>query len=120
VLGCCAAAQRVSPNKDRPHFAVFMALTVPGTVTNSEQLRSDSCWYLTLLRCGPVCKNHVINRGDRREAIFEDDDGWGRLLQTLTPACQKTGWQVHAYCLMCNHFRLVVEGLNGCAGARHA
>ena len=36
---------------------------------------------------------HVMNRGDRREAIFEDDEDRERLLQTLTEACQKTGWQ---------------------------
>src|SRR4029077_13020353 len=24
-------------------------------------------------------------------------------------ACQKTGWQIHAYCLMTNHFHMVVE-----------
>jgi REP element-mobilizing transposase RayT len=46
---------------------------------------------------------HVMNRGGRREAIFEDDEDRERLLQTLTQACQKTGWQVHAYCLMRNH-----------------
>jgi REP element-mobilizing transposase RayT len=52
---------------------------------------------------------HVMNRGDRREAIFEDDEDRERLLQTLTQACAKTGWQVHAYCLMRNHFHLVLE-----------
>ena len=52
---------------------------------------------------------HVMNRGDRREAIFEDDEDRERLLETLTEACQKTGWQVHAYCLMHNHFHLVLE-----------
>src|SRR5271169_3784595 len=52
---------------------------------------------------------HVMNRGDRREAIFEDDEDRERLLQTLTQACEKTGWQIHAYCLMRNHFHLVVE-----------
>ncbi len=52
---------------------------------------------------------HVMNRGDRREAIFEDDEDRKRLLETLTEACQKTGWQVHAYCLMRNHFHLVLE-----------
>lgn len=52
---------------------------------------------------------HVMNRGDRREAIFGDDEDRERLLQTLTAACQKTGWQVHAYCLMRNHFHLVLE-----------
>ena len=36
---------------------------------------------------------HVMNRGDRREAIFEDDEDPQRLLQTLTEACEKTGWQ---------------------------
>jgi putative transposase len=52
---------------------------------------------------------HVMNRGDRREAIFEDDEDRERLLETLAQACQKTGWQVHAYCLMRSHFRLVLE-----------
>src|ERR1035438_7001666 len=51
----------------------------------------------------------VMNRGDRREAIFEDDEDRQRFLQTLTEACEKTGWQVHAYCLMRNHFHLVIE-----------
>ena len=35
----------------------------------------------------------LINRDDRREAIFEDDEDRQRLLQTLTEACEKTGWQ---------------------------
>jgi putative transposase len=52
---------------------------------------------------------HVMNRGDRREAIFEDDKDRERFLATLTEACEKTAWQVHAYCLMSNHFHLVVE-----------
>jgi len=30
-------------------------------------------------------------------------------LKTFGEACDKTGWQVHAYCLMRNHFHLVVE-----------
>jgi putative transposase len=34
---------------------------------------------------------HVVNRGDRRDAILEDDEDRERLLQTLTQACQKTG-----------------------------
>jgi len=46
---------------------------------------------------------HVMNRGDRREAIFQDDEDRERRLQTLAAACQKTGWQVHADCLMGNH-----------------
>jgi REP element-mobilizing transposase RayT len=34
-------------------------------------------------------------------------------LSTLTKACGKTEWQVHAYCLMGNHFHLVVETRQG-------
>ena len=52
---------------------------------------------------------HVINRGDRREEIFRDDLDRKSFLHTLGSACGKTGWQVHAYCLMSNHFHLVVE-----------
>ncbi|MGP8236265.1 MAG: transposase [Limisphaerales bacterium] len=48
---------------------------------------------------------HLINRGDRREDIFRDDDR-SRFLETLGQACAKTGWQVLAYCLMSNHFHL--------------
>jgi len=51
---------------------------------------------------------HVMNRGDRREPIFADDYGRNRFLQTLGQACEKTGWQVYAFCLMKNHFHLVI------------
>src|SRR3990172_3051740 len=51
----------------------------------------------------------VMNRGDRREEIFRDDEDRQRFLTTLGEACAKTGWQVHALCLMPNHFHLVVE-----------
>ena len=52
---------------------------------------------------------HVMNRGDRREAIFKDAEDRERFLSTLAQACRKTDWQVHAWCLMGNHFHLVVE-----------
>ena len=52
---------------------------------------------------------HVMNRGDRREPIFEDDLDRECFLQTLGEACEKTQWEVHAWCLMPNHFHLVIE-----------
>src|SRR6266516_3628791 len=52
---------------------------------------------------------HVMNRGDRSDPIFEDDQDRLRFLETLGQACEKTCWQVHAYCLMSNHFHLVIE-----------
>ena len=52
---------------------------------------------------------HVMNRGDRREAVFRDERDYQRFLETLGEACAKTGWQVHAFCLMRNHFHVVIE-----------
>ncbi len=48
-------------------------------------------------------------RGNQREEIFRDDADRQRLLTTLDEACAKTEWQVHAYCLMSNHFHLVMK-----------
>jgi REP element-mobilizing transposase RayT len=57
----------------------------------------------------PGATYHTMNRGDRREPIFKDDADRQRFVETLAEACAKTGWQVHAYVLMPNHFHLVVE-----------
>ena len=60
----------------------------------------------------PGAIHHVMSRGDRRESIYMDDVDRQDFLKTLAEACQKTDWQVHAYCLMRNHFHLVVETPN--------
>ncbi len=52
---------------------------------------------------------HVLSRGDRREAIVRDDADRKLFLEILERTCGRTGWQIHAYCLMTNHFHLVVE-----------
>lgn len=52
---------------------------------------------------------HVMCRGDRRENIFEDDADRARFLETLGQACQRTGWRVHAYVLMSNHYHWLLE-----------
>ncbi len=56
---------------------------------------------------------HVMNRGDRREAIFRDDVDRKQFMSTLEEVCGKTNWQVHALCLMDDHFHLVVETPRG-------
>jgi putative transposase len=56
---------------------------------------------------------HVMNRGDRREPIFHDDADREQFLAALGEACQKAVWEVHAFCLMPNHFHLVVETPQG-------
>ena len=52
---------------------------------------------------------HVMNRGHHRENIFRDDQDRERFLKTLGEACVKTDWQIHAWCLMSNHFHLLLR-----------
>ena len=52
---------------------------------------------------------HVLSRGDRREAIVRDDEDRRVFLELVGRTCERTGWEIHAYCLMSNHFHLVVE-----------
>jgi REP element-mobilizing transposase RayT len=52
---------------------------------------------------------HLMSRGDRRELIFHEDSDRSMFLEVLGQACDRTGWQIHAYCLMSNHFHLVIE-----------
>jgi REP element-mobilizing transposase RayT len=51
---------------------------------------------------------HLMNRGDHREPIFEGDKDRQQFTKALEEVCEKTAWQVHAFCLMSNHFHLVV------------
>ncbi len=64
---------------------------------------------------------HVTSRGDRREAIFEDDEDRRSFLQTLAEVVGRFNWVCHAYCLMDNHYHLVVETpeANLSKGMRH-
>src|SRR5712691_7023669 len=60
----------------------------------------------------PGAMYHIMSRGDQREDIFLCDVARYDLLKTLAEACRKTDWQVHAFCLMRNHYHLVVETPN--------
>ncbi len=52
---------------------------------------------------------HVMARGNRRETIFHDDDDRRFFLATLSEACAMTGWRVHAWVLMGNHYHLFIQ-----------
>ena len=43
---------------------------------------------------------HVTSRGDRREAIYEDDTDREIFLSVLNDVCDMHNWRCHAYCLM--------------------
>jgi putative transposase len=56
---------------------------------------------------GGICY-HVLNRGNARRAIFLKDGDYQAFLKALGHACLQVPLRVLAYCLMPNHFHIVV------------
>jgi REP element-mobilizing transposase RayT len=56
---------------------------------------------------------HVMARGNQGKPIFADDQDRELWVKTLAEACEKTGWRIHAYVLMANHYHLLVETPEG-------
>jgi REP element-mobilizing transposase RayT len=56
---------------------------------------------------------HVFNRGNRRAPIFLDDADFERFLDLIRELHRRFGWPFFAYCLMTNHFHLIVETPEG-------
>lgn len=56
---------------------------------------------------------HVMSRGDRREAIFEDDRDREMFLETLGECCYRSGWRIYAWVLMSNHYHWVLQTPQG-------
>jgi len=52
---------------------------------------------------------HVTSRGDRREKIYDDDTDMIQFLEILGRVAADFNWVCHAYCLMTNHYHLVIE-----------
>ena len=52
---------------------------------------------------------HVMNRGRGRQFIFHSDRYYQVFLEILEQAHQRFGCVIHAYCLMGNHYHLLIE-----------
>lgn len=52
---------------------------------------------------------HVTARGNAREDIFRSDEDRLSFLNVLSSTTSKYNWLCHAYCLMDNHYHLVIE-----------
>jgi len=52
---------------------------------------------------------HVTSRGNARQDIFLDDEDRSAFLEVLGEAVTRYGWICHGYCLMSNHFHLLIE-----------
>ena len=56
---------------------------------------------------------HVTTRGNARKPIFIDNKDREFFLGTLEQVNKRYHWICHAYCLMNNHYHLVIETPNG-------
>ena len=52
---------------------------------------------------------HITSRGNAREAIYLDDNDREFFLKLLTTACKRFNWHCHSFCLMDNHYHLLIE-----------
>jgi putative transposase len=61
----------------------------------------------------PGAVYHVMGRGHERSPIFRDDRDRRKFLELLGTTAQDRGIEVHGYCLMDNHYHLLVETPEG-------
>jgi len=69
----------------------------------------------------PGAVYHITSRGNARQAIFLDDEDRTAFFEVLTQSVDRFNWLCHAYCLMSNHYHLVVETVDPtlARGMRH-
>ncbi len=60
----------------------------------------------------PNALYHITSRGDRREDIYEDDEDRITFLSILGNVVADYNWLCHGYCLMSNHYHLIIETLD--------
>jgi REP-associated tyrosine transposase len=60
-------------------------------------------------RVAPPGGVFITSCGNRRQEIFLDDRDRLRFLELLGNAVSRHGWRCHAYCLMPNHFHLMIQ-----------
>ena len=52
---------------------------------------------------------HIVNRGVERRVVFYDKDDFEYFLTLLSDGCEKFNITLHNYCLMSNHYHLLIE-----------
>ncbi len=61
----------------------------------------------------PGAVYHVMARGHERGSIFRDVGDRASFLGLLGRITEDEGWQTHGYCLMTNHYHLLIETPHG-------
>jgi len=64
----------------------------------------------------PGAVYHVTSRGDGREDIYLTDQDREQFLEVLAHVIDRHGWRCHAWCLMSNHYHLMIETPKGNLG----
>lgn len=57
----------------------------------------------------PGAVYHLTARGNARQSIYRDEADQQRFLELLGAVCDRFNWRAHVYCLMGNHYHLVIE-----------
>lgn len=57
----------------------------------------------------PGALHHVFSRGAVQLPIFLDDADRRQFLDLLASTAERVGWLCHGYCLMGNHYHLIVQ-----------
>jgi len=52
---------------------------------------------------------HVTSRGNERKAIFRDEQDFAIFMDVLASVCDRFNWVIHAYCLMHNHYHVLMN-----------
>ncbi len=56
---------------------------------------------------------HVTSRGNERKPVFKTDEDRFKFLNTVQHVNKRYNWICHAYCLMDNHYHLLIETPDG-------
>jgi REP element-mobilizing transposase RayT len=57
----------------------------------------------------PGAVYHITTRGNTRQEVFLDDADREKFLEVLEQVIGRFNWLCHAYCLMSNHYHLLIE-----------
>jgi REP element-mobilizing transposase RayT len=52
---------------------------------------------------------HVTSRGNERKSIYLEESDFEIFLGVLGDVCKRYHWVIHSFCLMTNHYHLLVE-----------
>jgi REP element-mobilizing transposase RayT len=52
---------------------------------------------------------HIVNRGVERRTVFKNDEDYTMFTTLLCQACEHFDVHLHSYCLMPNHYHLLIE-----------